>query len=103
MGEKTERLLRELAASIREDVGAIPADVLDLGAEIKRARVDARMSLDEVGRAAGLTKSHVWELEQGRARNPTIKAIHGLSIALGVPFVHLSQAALNSTKGPTHD
>ena len=49
-----------------------------------------------VADAANLTKSHVWEIENGRSRNPTIAAVHGLSKATGVPFLRLAQAALNS-------
>jgi transcriptional regulator with XRE-family HTH domain len=48
------------------------------------ARKARGMSLEELGQAAGLTKSHVWELEHGRSRNPTIRAIWGLSRALAV-------------------
>lgn len=55
-----------------------------LGARIKLLRALRRMSLDEVGQAAGLTKSHVWELEQGRSRNPTVNAVWGLARALSV-------------------
>lgn len=98
MSERTERLLRELSASIREDIGALPVGVLELGAEIKAARTDARLSLEDVAQRSGFTKSHVWELEQGRARNPTVSMIAGLSEALGVPFQRLAQAALISSK-----
>lgn len=55
-----------------------------LGNRIKLLRALRRMSLDEVGQAAGLTKSHVWELEQGRSRNPTVNAVWGLARALSV-------------------
>ena len=55
-----------------------------LGAKIKLLRALRRMSLEEVGKAAGLTKSHVWELEQGRSRNPTVNAVWGLARALSV-------------------
>lgn len=55
-----------------------------LGNRIKLLRALRRMSLDEVGQAAGLTKSHVWELEQGRSRNPTVNAVWGLARALTV-------------------
>jgi transcriptional regulator with XRE-family HTH domain len=93
---RTERALRELAASIREEVGSLPDNVLTLGEELKRARSDARMSLQEVADASGFTKSHVWEIEQGRSRNPTVAVIAGLSKGLGVPFLRLAQAAMNS-------
>lgn len=98
MSERTERILRELAASIREDVGSLPENVLTLGEEIKLARLSARLSLQEVADASGFTKSHVWEVEQGRSRNPTVGMIAGLSRGLGVPFLRLAQAALNSTE-----
>lgn len=42
------------------------------------------MTLQQVADAADLTKSHVWELEQGRAVNPTVAAVWGLSRALSV-------------------
>jgi transcriptional regulator with XRE-family HTH domain len=98
MSERTERLLRELSASIREDIGALPVGVVELGVEIKAARAASRLSLEDVAQRSGFTKSHVWELEQGRARNPTVSMIAGLSEALGVPFQRLAQAALISSK-----
>jgi len=97
MGAKTERLMRELSAAIREEVGALPVGVGTLGEEVERARAEARMSLQEVADGAGLTKSHVWEIAKGRARNPTIAAVAGLSRSLGIPFLRLAQAALNSS------
>lgn len=50
-------------------------------ADTREAR---RMSLQEVADASGFTKSHVWELEQGRSRNPTVRAVWSLAAALGV-------------------
>jgi transcriptional regulator with XRE-family HTH domain len=96
MGSRVEEIMRELAAAIREEVGALPTSLADLGTEVERARLAARLSLQEVADAAGLTKSHVWEIAKGRSRNPTVAAMAGLSKALGVPFLRLAQAALNS-------
>jgi transcriptional regulator with XRE-family HTH domain len=93
---RVEALMRELTAAIREEVGALPTGVLTLAEEIAAARKRARMSLQDVADASGFTKSHVWELEQGRSRNPTIGMVAGLSKALGVPFLRLAEAALNS-------
>lgn len=53
-----------------------------LGTRIKLLRELRDMSLQAVGDSAGLTKSHVWELEQGRSVNPTVNAIWGLAEAL---------------------
>lgn len=55
-----------------------------LGARIKLLRDMRGMSLQAVADAASLTKSHVWDLEQGRSVNPTVNAIWGLSAALCV-------------------
>lgn len=100
MSARTERLLRDLAAAIREEVGSLPENVMTLGEEVLYARGQARMSLQEVADASGFTKSHVWEIEKGRARNPTVGMIAGLSRALGVPFLRLAQAALNTADAP---
>lgn len=93
---RVEALMRELTAAIREEVGALPTGVQTLGQEIAAARTRNRMSLQEVADAAGFTKSHIWELEQGRSRNPTIGMVCGLSKALGVPFLRLAEAAQNT-------
>lgn len=55
-----------------------------LGARIKLLRELRDMSLQAVADAAGLTKSHVWEMEQGKSVNPTVNAVWGLSEALSV-------------------
>lgn len=51
---------------------------------MRDVRKQRKMSLDDVAKAANFTKSHVWELEQGRARNPTVRAVWGIADALGV-------------------
>jgi transcriptional regulator with XRE-family HTH domain len=101
MSARVERLMLELAAAMREEIGALPDNILTLGEELKAARANARMSLQEVADRSGFTKSHVWEVEQGRSRNPTIGMVAGLSKALGVPFLRLAQAALNSSEAPS--
>lgn len=58
---------------------------LDLfAARLKDVRTLRRMSLQDVADASGFTKSHVWELENGSARNPTVRAVWSLSAALCV-------------------
>lgn len=99
MSARVERLMLELAAVIREEAGAIPENVKTLGEEVLAARTHARLSLQEVADRSGFTKSHVWEVEKGRSRNPTVGMIAGLSKALGVPFLRLAQAALNTNTG----
>ncbi|WP_347271015.1 helix-turn-helix domain-containing protein [Rhizorhabdus histidinilytica] len=65
-------------------IAPIPFDGKALGVRMKMLRDLRGLSLEAVGKAAGLTKSHVWELEKGRAVNPTVNAVWGLSAALCV-------------------
>lgn len=53
-------------------------------ARITMVRASRKMSLQEVATAAGFTKSHVWELENGRSRNPTVRMVWSLARALAV-------------------
>jgi transcriptional regulator with XRE-family HTH domain len=101
VSERVEYLLRELAYAIREDIAAIPENILTLAEELKLARTMADLSLQDVADRSGFTKSHIWEVEQGRARNPTIGFVSGLAKALGVPFLRLAQAALNTAEKVT--
>jgi len=65
-------------------MSAVRFDGVALGTRIKLLRELRDMSLQQVADAAGLTKSHVWEMEQGRSVNPTVNAVWGLSAALVV-------------------
>ena len=56
---------------------------------IKKRRKELGLSLDAVAKAAGSSKSHVWELEQGRASNPTIEMALSLCSALSMPLNQL--------------
>lgn len=64
---------------------------------IAEERERLNLSLQQVADRAGITKSHMWELENGRAVNPTIATVNGLARALGIPFVELAAGALNDT------
>ena len=59
-------------------------NMVEFGSRIASLRATHKMSLDQVAVASGMTKSHVWELEQGRSRNPTVRAVWGIAAALGV-------------------
>lgn len=67
---------------------------LPFGAFIRAHREMLGISLDEVARRAGSTKSHIWELERGRSKNPTVKMVHNIAVALGIPAMALFNAAL---------
>lgn len=70
---------------------------LSMCAMIAAERKKLNLSLQDVANRAGITKSHMWELENGRAVNPTIATVNGLAKALGIPFVELAAGALNDT------
>lgn len=59
-------------------------DMAKFQSRIHEARKARNMSLEDVAISSGFTKSHVWELERGKSRNPTVRAVWGLSKALGV-------------------
>lgn len=94
-----EQLKRSIAEAIAE-VGDPFVPTPDLGELIRFRRETLGLTLDAVAKLAGCTKSHVWELEQGHARNPTVLMMHGLAQALQTPFVFMARAALASAVKP---
>jgi transcriptional regulator with XRE-family HTH domain len=63
---------------------AFGPDIDLFATRIRETRKLRRMSLQEVADASDFTKSHVWELEKGMSRNPTIRAVWSLARALCV-------------------
>jgi DNA-binding XRE family transcriptional regulator len=61
---------------------------------IRRARDDLRLTLNDVGLAAGVHPTLVWQLEVGKTSNPKILVLFGLSVALKTPFEEICRAAL---------
>lgn len=53
-----------------------------IGPFIKSRRNELRMSLQDVADRIGASKAHIWELENGRAKNPTVRMVLGLAEAL---------------------
>jgi antitoxin component HigA of HigAB toxin-antitoxin module len=65
---------------------------------LREHRQNLGLSLDDVAKAAGLSKGHVWDMERRNAKNYTVDTIHRLAIALGIPFLVLCAAALRSIR-----
>ncbi|MFL9887780.1 XRE family transcriptional regulator [Paraburkholderia agricolaris] len=65
--------------------GAVPAIAAPprVGEQIQRLRAERRMTLDDLSRAAGVSKSMLSEIERDKA-NPTIAVAWRLTNALGV-------------------
>ena len=62
-----------------------------IGPFISARRNELGLSLDEVAKRADTTKSHVWEMEKGRSKNPTVMMALAMCEAL--------QCGLNSFLG----
>lgn len=86
--------MRDCDLTVDDDlISAVAARCRDL-------REQRHLSLQEAGDRAGYTKSHMWEFEQGRSTNPTIRLLLGLARAYGVSMHYLLGA---DTKQPPLD
>lgn len=56
---------------------------------VKRRRAELGLSLSKVADRAQITKTHVWEIENGGSDNPTVTTICGLACALETDAVRL--------------
>jgi DNA-binding XRE family transcriptional regulator len=102
-GDRVARALLQLESEVMQamaDASMLVEDTARYSMRqiIKAERAKLKLSLQDVADRAGITKSHMWELEQGRAVNPTIWTVYGLSRALGVPFSKMAAGALNDTE-----
>lgn len=62
-----------------------------MGAYIKSRRTELKLSLDELAETMKCSKAHIWELEKGRAKNPSLWMVLALCEGL--------QCSLNSLLG----
>ena len=72
-----------------------------LGEKIKDFRTRKNLSLQELADRVGASKAHIWELETGRARNPTLDLVTKLASCFGVGVADLIGENPNSaTENP---
>lgn len=71
-----------------------------IGIRLKALRAERKLSLQTLADRCGLTKSHIWEMEQGRAINPTISTAVAVASALGVSLDYL--CGLSTTQPALH-
>jgi transcriptional regulator with XRE-family HTH domain len=62
---------------------------MSLAVRIGKLRHRKDESLQEVADAVGVSKAHIWELEKGRAENPSIGLITRLADHFGVSLAYL--------------
>lgn len=60
-----------------------------LANKIKELRIKNAMSLQDLATKVGASKAHIWDLETGRAKNPTIELLVKLSNTLGTSVAEL--------------
>ena len=56
---------------------------------LSELRLEAGRSLQEVADAVGVSKAHIWELERGRADNPSMKLVERLASYFSVSVAYL--------------
>jgi|SRR5262245_21783420 transcriptional regulator with XRE-family HTH domain len=52
---------------------------MSLGARLKQLRFRKNRSLQDVADAVKASKAHIWEIEQGRSKNPSMDLLNGLA------------------------
>ena len=62
---------------------------MSLGARMAQLRLRQDESLQDVADAVGVSKAHIWELEKGRAANPSMALLQGVADHFGVKISFL--------------
>jgi transcriptional regulator with XRE-family HTH domain len=69
----------------------------DFGKRIKALRSKKKQSLQKIADAVGVSKTHIWELETGRSRNPSVGLLVKLADYYKVTIASLVGEDLNAT------
>jgi transcriptional regulator with XRE-family HTH domain len=56
-----------------------------LSAMLRKLRVEAKLTQEELAKRAKITRSHLSLLESGHRKNPSLEVLKRLAHALGVP------------------
>lgn len=70
-------------------------------AALREMRERRGLSLSEAGELIGCTKSHVYDMEHGNARNPTIQILAGIAAAYEIDLGNLAKLAAVDAPGAT--
>lgn len=63
---------------------------MSLGQRIKALRMEKGVSLQTVADAVGASKPHIWELERGTSKNPSLDLMTKLAKYFGVSIDYLA-------------
>lgn len=70
---------------------------MTLGLKLKSLREENKQSLQFVADSVDVSKTHIWELERGTSKNPSIELIKKLAIHFKVTIDHLTSEQENNT------
>lgn len=59
------------------------------GQRLRKFRMTKKLSLQDLADAVGASKAHVWDLETGKTKNPSLSLLTEFSRALGVSIKDL--------------
>lgn len=71
-----------------------------LGTRIAKLRRRKGQSLQDVADAVGVSKAHIWEMEKGRADNPSMMLVTRLADHFGVTIASLVGEDIESEDAP---
>jgi len=64
---------------------------MSLGRKLAELREKSHESLQDVAAAVNVSKAHIWELEKGRATNPSMALVTKLANHFGVSIRYLTE------------
>lgn len=62
---------------------------MSIGARLKKLRIRKGETLQQVADAVGASKPHIWELEVGKSKNPSLDLLTSLAQHFNVPISYL--------------
>ena len=70
---------------------------MHLAVKLKQLRTDKKESLQKTAEAVGTSKAHIWQIERGKALNPSIGLLKELASHFGVTVSYLVGEDLNAS------
>ncbi len=70
---------------------------MGLGSKIAKLRLNREESLQQVGDAVGVSKAHIYQIEKGRADNPSMALVERLADHFGVTVSYLVGEDINAS------
>lgn len=63
---------------------------MSLAATLRELRAEKKVSLQAVADAIGVSRPHIWELEKGKTKNPSLGLLKSLASYYGVSLDYLA-------------